>query len=157
MILQITNRELLYHRKNFYDNLRIHGTPCRIYSINNEYQAAYDFYSDIKDDNTSFDDSIESYLTYEEVPTIKTLKSLGWYVEGEELPVIGYVPVHYEDKNGDPATFSPSVDDKVEVRVNPYDKNSSVRQFLIKDFKGQGFPSVIYYTCKLVPFRKSGV
>lgn len=154
MVYQINPKELLYQRKNFYENLQVHGIPCQIYSIHNTHSQAYDFYHDITDEESSFDARINSYITYEEVPNIKTLKSLGWYVESDSLPIIGYIPVLYKDKNGIDAIFSPSIDDKVILRSNPFDTNTSERAFLLKDFKSNGFPSVIYYTCKLVPYRK---
>lgn len=154
MVYQINPKELSYHRNNFYENLKVHGIPCKIYSIHDIHSEAYDFYHDIVDESTSFDNSINSYITYEEVPTIKTLKSLGWYVESEALPIVAYIPVIYEDRDGVTATFSPSIDDKIVLRSNPFDTNTSERAFLLKDFKGNGFPSAIYYTCKLVPYRK---
>lgn len=154
MSLQMIKGELYYQRKNFYETLRVYGKPCKIHSIHNNEEVAYDFYNDIRDTETSYDGTIESMINYEEVPTIKTLKSLGWYVEDSELPVLGYLPVFYKNRKDEFAIFSPSVDDKVTICVNPYDENPSERDFLIKDFKGNGFPSAIYYTCKLVPYRK---
>lgn len=155
MGLQISREELMYHRKNFYETQVVKGCKCTIYSIHDDHEEAYDFYNDIKDTENSYDDSIETYLTYEEAPQIKTLKSLGWYVESEALPVLAYIPFIYQDTFGGYANFSPSIDDRVSIRVNPYDDISSTRDFLIKDFKSNGFPSVIYYTCKLVPYRSN--
>ena len=153
MGLQITEKEVLYQRKQMNDNMRIQGIPAKIESISDRYDEAYDFYSDVTSDE-SFDDSIHTWLTYEEVPTIKTLRSLGWYVEDEEFPVIAYIPVLYLGRDGKVSSFKPSVDDRVSLISNPIDENSSERKFLIKDFKGNGFPNIIYYTCKLVPFRE---
>lgn len=152
MTLQISQRELFYHRKNFYDTMRDHGIPCKVYSICKCQTVAYDLYNDIDSKRDSYDSHIETRITYEEFPTIKTLKSLGWYVDSESSPAIGYIPVLYQDKYGEFANFEPSIDDRIEVRVNPHDRNSSVRSFLIKDFVGNGFPSVVYYTVKLVPY-----
>lgn len=152
MGLQISEKETLYHRKQMYETMKVHGIPCTIESIANQYDKAYDFYNDVVDDN-SFDDSIATWLTYEEVPSIKTLRSLGWYVETENFPVIAYIPVMYLKRDGKVSSFHPSVDDRVTLTANPIDENSSQRKFLIKDFKGNGFPNTIYYTCKLVPER----
>lgn len=135
-----------------YENMRVHGIPCKIESIADQHDKAYDFYNDIVSDE-SFDDSIETWITYEEVPSIRTLRSLGWYVETEDFPVIAYIPVMYLKRDGKVAAFHPSVDDRVTLTANPIDDNSSERLFLIKDFKGNGFPNTIYYTCKLVPYR----
>lgn len=139
-----------------YDNMRIHGIKAQITSIGDTYEETYDFYNDIKDSESSFDSLIDTWLTYEEVPSIKTLRSLGWYIETEDFPVIAYIPVLYLKRDGKPAEFKPAVDDKVSLVSNPIDPNSSQRHFLIKDFKGNGFPNTIYYTVKLVPLRVDG-
>lgn len=152
MILQMSEKETLYQRKQMFENMRVHGIAAKIESIADNYNAAYDFYNDVVDEE-SFDASIDTYLTYEEVPSIKTLRSLGWYVETEDFPVIAYIPVMYVDREGEVASFKPAMDDRVTLVSNPIDSNSSERKFLIKDFKGNGFPNTIYYTCKLVPFR----
>lgn len=154
-ILQISEKELMYHRKNFYETMKVHGIPCRISSISSS-SVAYDFYQDIESTENSYKDAIDTLITYEELPTIKTLKSLGWYIEDAEFPAIAYIPVYYKDKFGKDASFSPSIDDRIDVIVNPYDRTSirSERSFLLKDFKGNGFPSTIYYTCKMVPYRE---
>lgn len=156
MGLQLSEKEVRYQRQQMYDNMQIHGIPAQIEPIVREYDVAYDFYSDIESDSDSFEHIIDTWLTYEEVPSIRTLRSLGWYIETEEFPVIAYIPVLYMKKNGVPASFRPAVDDKVILTANPIDSNSSVRKFLIKDFKGNGFPNTIYYTCKLVPYRVDG-
>lgn len=153
MGLQMSKKETLYHRKQMYENMRVHGIAAKIESIGDTYSETYDFYGDIADEVESFDTQIDTYLTYDEVPSIKTLRSLGWYIETEDFPVIGYIPVYYSTRDGKPASFRPAVDDKVILVANPLDDNSSVREFLIKDFKGNGFPNTIYYTVKLVPYR----
>ena len=153
MGLQMSEKETLYHRKQMYENMRVHGIAAQIESIGDTYSDTYDFYGDIEDEVESFDDKIDTYITYEEVPSVKTLRSLGWYIETEDFPVIAYIPVFYADREGVPASFHPAVDDKVTLVANPIDSNSSTRQFLIKDFKGNGFPNTIYYTVKLVPYR----
>lgn len=155
MGLQISDKETLYQRRQMFDNMRIHGIKAQIESINDVHNDAYDFYNDIADPIMSFDDRIDTWLTYEEVPSIKTLKSLGWFIETEEFPVIAYIPVMYLKRNGEVASFKPSIDDKVILIANPIDTNSSEREFLIKDFKGNGFPNTIYYTVKLVPMRRA--
>lgn len=154
MGLQMSISETLYQRKQMYENMKVHGIKAQIESIGNNYEATYDFYNDIDDSQESFDDRIETWLTYEEVPSIKTLRSLGWYIETEDFPVVAYIPVMYLKRDGEVASFKPAVDDKVILVSNPIDDNSSTREFLIKDFKGNGFPNVIYYTVKLVPYRK---
>lgn len=153
MGLQLSEKETLYQRKQMYENMRVHGIKAQIESIGDNYSETYDFYNDIIDEKSSFDNRINTWLTYEEVPSIKTLRSLGWYIETEDFPVIAYIPVYYATTEGTPASFHPAVDDKVILIANPIDENSSTREFLIKDFKGNGFPNTIYYTVKLVPFR----
>ena len=157
MSLQMSKKETLYHRKQMYENMRVHGISAQIESIGDKYEETYDFYTDIIDSKGSFDHLIDTWLTYQEVPSIGTLRSLGWYHESEEFPVIAYIPVLYLKKDGTPASFKPAVDDKVILIANPIDDNRSKREFLIKDFKGNGFPNTIYYTVKLVPYRTNEV
>ena len=154
MGLQMSDKETLYQRKQMFENMKVHGIKAHITSIGNNYEETYDFYNDIADSKQSFDKDIDTWLTYEEVPSIKTLKSLGWYLETESFPVIAYIPVLYLKRDGTPADFRPAVDDKVTLIANPIDSNSSKREFLIKDFVGNGFPNNIYYTVKMVPYRK---
>lgn len=151
--LQMSERETYYQRAQMFENMRVYGIPARIHSIGDIHSETYDFYNDIADPESSFDGDIETWLTYEEVPSIKTLRSLGWYIETEDFPVVAYIPVLYYTRDREIASFRPSVDDKVTLLSNPIDSNSSEREFLIKDFKGNGFPNVIYYTVKLVPYR----
>lgn len=153
MGLQISDKETLYHRKQMYENMKVHGIKAQIESIGDTYDQAYDFYNDIVSSTESFDNKINTWLTYDEVPSIKTLRSLGWYVETEDFPVVAYIPVMYLKRDGEVASFRPAVDDKVSLIANPIDSNSSTREFLIKDFKGNGFPNTIYYTVKMVPYR----
>lgn len=153
MGLQMSDKETLYQRKQMFENMRVHGIKAHIESIGDTYDQTYDFYNDIVSSTKSFDDCIETWLTYDEVPSIKTLRSLGWYIETEDFPVIAYIPVMYLKRDGEVASFRPAVDDKVTLVANPIDDNSSTREFLIKDFKGNGFPNTIYYTVKMVPYR----
>ena len=153
MGLQISERETLYHRKQMSEHLKVQGIRAQIDSLGETYDDPYDFYNDIIHEETSFDNKIDTWITYEEVPSIKTLRSLGWYIETEDFPVIAYIPVLYVKRDGSLASFRPAVDDKVTLIANPIDKNSSERSFLIKDFKGNGFPNTIYYTVKRVPYR----
>ena len=113
MGLQISEKETLYHRKQMYENMKVHGIKAQIDSIGNTYDQTYDFYNDIISSEESFDDKIETWLTYEEVPSIKTLRSLGWYIETESFPIIAYIPVMYLKRDGEIASFKPAVDDKV--------------------------------------------
>lgn len=152
-ILQITTKELLYHRKNFYETQRVHGIPCVIKSIGESKEDTHDFYGDVKEDVT-YDMEISTFMTYDSAPTIRTLKSLGMYVEKEDPPVLGFIPVYYVDSTGQEAVFLPKVDDMIEIDVNLVDHNSSTRKFLVKSFDGKGFPNVIYYVCKIVPHRE---
>lgn len=153
MGLQMTPREVAYHRKQFWESLDVHGIPCKIYSIGESYEDSYDFYGDVND-KTPESKFISTRITYDTLPSIKTLRSLGWYIDGEEFPAVAHIPVLYKDTERNFAEFFPKLDDEVVVISNPIDPNSSERHFLLKDFKGQGFPNVIYYICKLVPKRE---
>lgn len=151
-ILQITAKELLYHRQNFYETQRVHGIPCIIRSIGANKEDTHDFYGDVND-TTTYQDEIATYMTYDEAPTIRTLKSLGMFVDKDDPPILGFIPVYYQDAEGNPATFLPKVDDLIEINVSTIDHNPSTRKYLIKYFEGKGFPNVIYYVCNIVPHR----
>ena len=153
MGLQLSDREVLYHRKQMYENTLVHGIPATIESIVDKYEDSHDFYNDINDNHQSFDDKIDTYINLDEFPSISTLRSLGWYIENDDNPIIADIPVMYINREGVVATFKPSVDDKVSFLANPIDKGTEKREFLMKDFKGHGFPNVIWYTVKLVPYR----
>lgn len=150
MGLQMSEKETLYHRRQMFENMRVHGIKAKIEPIG-DHSVSYDFYNDREEG--PFENAIDTWLTYDEVPSIKTLRSLGWYIETEDFPVIAFIPVLYLKRDNKPATFKPAVDDKVILVGNPIDDNPSTREFLIKDFKGNGFPNTIYYTVKLVPMR----
>lgn len=152
MSLQLTEKETLYHRKNFYETMKVHGIKCKVYSIADKHEDAYDFYNDIQETESSYDDFIYTNITYEEHPQIKTLKSLGWYSDKDQVSPIAYIPVLYKDSSGTLAEFTPSIDDKIVIESNVFGPNPSTNEFLIKDFLSNGFPNTIYYTCKLVPY-----
>ena len=157
--LQITKKEVDYHRLQTYELMRVHGIPCTIHPISGDLGAendSYDIYGDVREESTkSRDTEIQTWMTFTEYPTIRTLRSLGWYVEDGESLSVASIPVHYFERKELPSVYQPSIDDLVELVANPEDPNPSVRKFLLRDFKGNGFPHTIYYTCKLVPMRES--
>lgn len=151
-MLLYRNKEVEYQRANFQETLKVHGILSKLYPINREGgDNTYDFYNDIKNENNTYGDPITIKIVFEEVPQINTLRNLGWYVKDESLPHLAYVPVDYIDSYGERILVTPIVDDKIELTDNPIDDSRSKREYLIKDFKSQGYPNTIYYICKLVP------
>jgi hypothetical protein len=132
-----------YHRKNFMESLKLYGVDSTYKSITSNQSESYDLYDDIEvSKNATYSDGIPVKVTFEEVPTVKTLKNLGWYTKGDEnIPILAHVPVKYEGTE-----FSPKKDDMLVIAADGYPS----KKFLIKDFRGQGFPNVIYWVCKLV-------
>jgi len=150
----MTDRETRYHRLQYYELLKVHGIEATITPIKRDnHEEAYNFYSDVDDPVTSYNESFNTWVAYNERPNIKTLKALGWYIETDQYPILITLPVAYMDVDGVMKEFAPVVDDKISITVNPIDNNSSTRDFLITDFQGQGFPNVIYHVCKVVPYR----
>lgn len=151
-MLLYRDKEVEYMRDQFQETLRVHGIPSKLYPVNREGgDTVYDFYNDIKSENTTYKDPINIKIVFQEVPQINTLRNLGWYVKDESLPHLAYVPTEYIDKYGEKSLVTPIVDDKIELADNPIDDMRSTREYLIKDFKSQGYPNTIYYICKLVP------
>lgn len=148
-------KETDYMRRQFQETLDTHGIHARIYPIGKDHNKSYDFYNDIVN-TESFGDAIDIKITYETVPSIKTLQNLGWYVKDEALPYLAYIPTTYVDtKDKETKTLTPTVDDLIELFPNPMDKVMLSRKYLIKDFVSQGYPNTIYYLCKLVPYRQN--
>ena len=148
-------KEVKYQRTAMYEAMRVQGNPARVYSLHSDNSVAYDMYDDIVDKEKSYAGHVDTWITFEEDPHMKTLKSLGWYIDSEEMPIVAYMPYLYADRQGRYSSYLPQIDDRVELDANPYDGDRSCKRcFLIKEFKGNGFPSTIYYTIKLVPYRE---
>lgn len=151
-----TDKEVSYQRKQFYESLRLQGIPATIYSIK-PCVDSHDFYGDIDERSRPYEEGFNTLITYDVLPTIKTLRSLGWYNENEDLPIIAHIPMVYEDtENGNLTEFKPKIDDKIKLVSNPNDpEDADTRMYLIKKLKGVGFPSVIYYIANVVPYRRN--
>lgn len=153
-MLLFTDREAEYQRAQFDETLKLHGINAYICPVKRTRgDDVYDFYNDIKSERMSFDKPIKVNLVFQEVPQMRTLKSLGWYIDDDNLPYLAYLPVRYISEYGQKELLTPTVDDKVVIIENTVDGNRSYREYLIKDFRSQGFPNTIYHVCKLVPHR----
>lgn len=152
-MLLYRNKEVDYMRQQFQETLKVHGIPSKLYPVNRDGgDTVYDFYNDIKETpNVVYGNPINIKIVFQEVPQINTLRNLGWYIKDEDLPYLAYIPTEYLDNYGDRVLITPIVDDKIELTDNPIDDTRSTREYLIKDFKSQGYPNTIYYICKLVP------
>jgi hypothetical protein len=155
-MLLFTNQEAEYQRKQFDETLMVHGIDAYICPVKRTGgDEVYDFYNDIQSDRLSFGKPIKVKIVFQEVPQMRTLKALGWFVNDENLPYLAYLPVKYISEYGQKELLTPIVDDKIAIIENTVDGNRSVREYLIKDFKSQGFPNTIYHVCKLVPYRSN--
>lgn len=149
-----SDKEILYQRKQFQETLSVHGIGVKYYPIERkDSDRALDFYNDVRDENIAYKDPLYIRIVFENVPSLRTLKSLGWYVNDSDLPYIAYIPTEYIDELDNTIKITPNVDDKVTLIDNTvgYDKQRSERDYLIKDMKSQGYPNTIYYVAKLVP------
>lgn len=158
-ILRMSASELMYQRRNFYEVQRLNGVCCSIHTIKktNENEEVYDIYNDIQRDENAYDNSFMTYMTFDTTPTIKTLKSLGWYIDNDTLPVIAYIPLIYQNKDGQILSYNPSIDDKIVLPSNhtlSSDILADEESFLIKKLVGQGYPDTVYYVANLVHHRR---
>jgi len=158
-ILMYSPSELLYQRQNFYESQRLNGVYCRIETIKktNENEEVYDLYNDIQKDEDAYDYSFRTYITFDTTPTIKTLKSLGWYIDNDTLPVIAYIPLIYIDDTETIQEYAPSIDDKIILPSNKTLGNdilSDEESFIIKKLVGRGYPDTTYYVANLVHHRR---
>lgn len=137
------SKEVEYHRKNFLESLKLYGVPAKYIALSESPTVTHDLYDDIEVQNPgTYKVPVDVFVTFEENPTAKTLKGLGWYTKGDEnIPILAHVPIVYEGQS-----FAPEKDDVLEIGVNGY----APKKFLIKDFRGMGHPNVIYWVCKLV-------
>lgn len=158
-ILRLSQRELDYQRNNFFESQRLNGTYCRVDIIKkvNTNEEVYDIYNDIQRDEDAYSGSFYTYITFDTTPTIKTLKSLGWYIDNDTLPILAYIPILYKDSSGNVLEYLPSIDDKITLPSNPTISNdilSDSDSFLIKKLVGQGYPNIVYYIANLVHHRR---
>lgn len=151
-----TSKEVRYQREQFYESLRVQGIPAILYSIK-PGEDSRDFYGDVDERSNPYREGFNTLITYDSLPTIQTLRSLGWYQEQEDLPIIAHIPLLYEDSTTKELTeFKPKIDDLIELQSNPYDEeDSDVQCYQIKKLKGAGFPSTIYYIANVVPYRRN--
>lgn len=156
MRLLYNSKEVEYQRRQFQETLEVQGIPARLYPVDRDGEEdVYDFYSDIKDKKLSYGEPVDIHILFHEVPSIKTLRSLGWYVEDDDLPYIAFLPVKYYDEDDETELIAPVVDDRIRLLENAIESVRSTREYLVKDIKSSGYPDTIYYTCKLVPYREN--
>lgn len=156
-----SDKEIRYQRLQFQETLNVHGIGVEYYpSKRKNPEDIFDFYNDIRDHDVAYKDKFNIRILFESVPSVRTLRNLGWYIEDEELPYIAYIPTEYIDTDEETETVVkvlPVVDDKITLIDNTTDFNPtrSERNYLIKDMVSQGYPNTIYYIAKLVPEYKS--
>lgn len=142
-----SNNEVNLLRDMFVEAALLVGENCSI--------TLYNKYTDSDTTGGSYEEPVQ-YTTgvfFDEYPTVRTLKSLNWYAEDEEiLPSILYIP-HKLDKDPIGATPHTLVDvdiregSKVVVSIEP----SFHREYKISNVKSP-YRNVVFYTCKLVPW-----
>lgn len=153
-LLRLSDKELSYQRKSFYESQRLNGVACTINPVIKSHEDSHDFYGDVNPE-TAYNVGVATYVTFDTNPSVQTLKSLGWYVDNDSMPILAYIPVYYED-GLKVSQYTPSVDDKISLPVNSTltgDVLHDVESFLVKKLVGQGYPDVIYYVVNLVPMR----
>lgn len=148
--------ELTYQRQQFYESQALNGVLCTVHTIGGTHEETHDFYGDVSDEITSYSSKFTTYITFDTHPTIKTLKSLGWYIDNNTLPILAYIPVIYGDDQNR-KQYTPQIDDRIILPADRTLYQDVVRDeesFLIKKLVGQGYPDVVYYVANLVPYRR---
>lgn len=151
-----TSKEIKYQRKQFQETLDVQGVQVRLYPIKRvEGEDVYDFYNDVREQDLSYDDPIDIRILFEEVPQMRTLKSLGWFIDDNHLPYIAYIPTEYLDMESKEHILVPAVDDKIMLLDSTVEGIRSVRSYRIKDMRSMGYPDTIYHVAKLAPVREN--
>ena len=154
--MRMSALELAYQRQQFYESQSLNGVLCTVYTIGGTHEETHDFYGDVSDDIISYSNKFSTYITFDTHPTIKTLKSLGWYIDNTTLPILAYIPVIYGDALSH-NQYTPQIDDRITLPSNCnlyHDVIRDEESFLIKKMVGQGYPDVVYYVANLVPYRR---
>jgi hypothetical protein len=81
-------------------------------------------------------------VIFDEYPSVKTLRSLNWYSEDEEiLPCIIHIPSFIDNKE-----ISIRKGSRIDLKFGNYTKN-----YTIAEVKAP-YMNIVWYTCKLVPY-----
>lgn len=145
------SQELDLLQTMFYEASVLTGTDGITFTLYNKYED-----SDTNEGLYSEPVSFTSGVFYDETPSIRTLKSLNWYVEDEEiLPSIVYIPVKLmslADDFQELEIVSVREGSKLVISIDP----SYTKEYMIKTVKAP-FRNNVFYTCKLVPWFESVV
>lgn len=123
----------------------------------NLYGIDAKFYQYLNDNIDFYNDSFPDYLPPSDINILfetnpkPILKKMDWYTEDQELPYIAYITI--KDSNNELVQVNKGC--MVELSSTQYNKITkvSVRKFLISEVSGSHI-NPLYYTCKLVPYRK---
>lgn len=151
--------EIKYQRKQFQETLDVQGILVRYDPIsrNDAKEDAYDFYNDVIESEDTYGDPIKVRILFEVVPQVRTLNSLGWYIEDGQLPYLAYIPTEYLDTETKEHLLVPEVDDTITLLDGATGGVRSTRKYRIKDLRSVGYPDPIYHIAKLVPvYENSG-
>ena len=142
--------EIKLHRSFFEEKTRLLGIPGKIYIPKNYESLGYRF----DQDKLQLNPPINLHFIFDSMPSIKTLKNLGWYSEDiQDLPCIAYLPWIYLDKeNG--KQVEKDLDVKLYSILSMQDPLSSrEKKFIIQNVNGNLY-YCINWIVKCVPFRE---
>lgn len=145
-ILNMSERELEYFRKNFNEAAELHGKIGKLYQVDTETQVNTDEYYNHKT-------PVDVAYTLNENPSKAQLLKLGWYTEDESAKPL-LCTLTFLDYDGNPIYPSEGAILEVSARSDPHN---------LKEFQTQKFDIVkvstdydlCLFTCNLAPHRET--
>ena len=86
--LRQTTQEKNYYTLQFLESAYVLGnevkiTPVKTYSLGDKSGETF-----------TYDPEVNTFIIFDERPKVQLLQRLGWFREGEDSPIIAYVPTH---------------------------------------------------------------
>ena len=139
------DNEIKLQRKFFEERVNLVGIPGKLYRIKNydrtSHRATFE--------KADFELPIDIHFIFNDMPTIKTLKSLNWFSEDDEnLPIIAELPWFVGND-----LLEPQIGSKLEIE-DPISKYKRV--FEISEVKADSY-YLINYIVKLTPFYEKNI
>lgn len=108
---------------------------CYVYKNNPEYNIYHDV-------SNQFLPPILSKIVFQTTGQIKMIKKFGWFKEGENLPIVGFLPYSYK--------YKIAINDRIEVRE---DQGIYVGIYTVNNIESVGEMAAIIWVLNLSPVR----
>lgn len=83
-------QEKRYYTLNLIESAVAHGSEVVINTVKKKELTALS-----SEEFTYNDDNLDTYIIFDERPKINLLKTLGWFREDGEAPILAYIPTHF--------------------------------------------------------------